>query len=186
MIDVAFYYIFYCSAVLFYGIGMNREAIFSASLDKNLCNLIIKCCISTVCSVTLTWIVIMNVLIPMHLVELFPLVALLVFIIITVFVEMITHITTSSKTAEFAVSYLIALLALNEAAGIVEAMVIAASCMISFVIILPILYALRKRIDIARPRNDRINRKTLIMLAMAMLILCFSVWNVSWLSEVRR
>ena len=183
MIDLIFYYVFYCSAVLLYGIGMNRETVLISSIDKNLFQFIIKCYIATLCSSALSWLAVMNLLVPANLIELYPLLALLIFIVIAVFIEMLMRITTGFKTSEFAVSYLIVLLALNESTSIIEVLVITASCMTAFVILLPVLFALQRRSIIAHPHDTKIDEKMPVMFAMAMILLCLAVWNVSWLSE---
>ena len=182
MIDLLFYYVFYCSSVLFYGIGMNRETVLISSMNKNLFQFIIKCYISTLCTSAISWLVAMHLLVPATLIELYPLLALLIFIVIAVFIEMLTRITTGLKTSEFAVSYLIVLLALNESTNIVEVLVITASCMTAFVVLLPVLAALQRRITIAHPYDNEIDKKIPVMLAMAVILLCLTVWNVSWLT----
>jgi hypothetical protein len=183
MIDTIFYYLFYCSAVLVYGIGLNRTAVLSRSMDKTLFLLIIKMIITILCSTALTWVVILELLVPADLVELFPLAALLILLAVSVFVEILIRITTGFRTSEFAVSYLILLLSLNESTEVVNSLVIASGCILSFVIILPVLFALRKRIEVARPRNDKIKKKSLIMITMAVIVIVLGVWNVSWLNQ---
>jgi hypothetical protein len=183
MINMIMYYMFYCSAVLFYGIGLNRTTVLSRSMDRKLVLQIIKCMIAVLCSVALTWLIIMQILVPAELVELYPVIALLIFISITVFLEIIIRITAGVTTSEFSVSYLIILLALSESTGIADALIIAASSMASFILILPVLYALRQRIEVARPRNDKIKKKSFIMLTMAVIIICLAAWNVSWLNR---
>ena len=183
MINMIMYYMFYCSAVLFYGIGLNRTTVLSRSMDRKLVLQIIKCMIAVLCSAALTWLIIMQILVPAELVELYPVIALLIFISITVFLEIIIRITAGVTTSEFSVSYLIILLALSESTGIADALIIAASSMASFILILPVLYALRQRIEVARPRNDKIKKKSFIMLTMAVIIICLAAWNVSWLNR---
>src|SRR5574344_788408 len=183
MINMIMYYMFYCSAVLFYGIGLNRTTVLSRSMDRKLVLQIIKCMIAVLCSAALTWLIIMQILVPAELVELYPVIALLIFISITVFLEIIIRITAGVTTSEFSVSYLIILLALSESTGIADALIIAASSMASFILILPVLYALRQRIEIARPRNDKIKKKSFVMLTMAVIIICLAAWNVSWLNR---
>ncbi|MFA6855591.1 MAG: hypothetical protein WCR31_00145 [Treponema sp.] len=183
MVDTFFYFSLYCSAVLIYGIGLNRTAVLSRSLDKTLFFQLIKCTIVILCSTVLTFIIIKELLIPAKLVELYPLIALLIFISLSVFVEIIMRITTGFITSEFTVSYLIILLTLNESLGIIDSIVIAVSCMVSFIMILPVLFSLRKRIEVARPKNDKIKKKSLIMLSMAVIIISLAVWNVSWFNQ---
>jgi Na+-translocating ferredoxin:NAD+ oxidoreductase RnfA subunit len=183
MVNTFFYFFLYSSAVLIYGIGLNRAAVLSRSIDKTLFFQLIKCTIVILCSTVLTFIIIRELLIPAELVELYPLVALLVFISVSVFVEIIMRITTGFRTSEFTVSYLIILLTLNESLEILDSIVIAVSCMLSFIMILPVLFSLRKRIEIARPKNDKIKKKSLIMFTMAIIIISLSVWDVSWFNQ---
>ncbi|HAH62222.1 MAG TPA: hypothetical protein DCL73_09025 [Treponema sp.] len=183
MIDIILYYLFYCSAVLVYGIGLNRTTVLSRSMDKTLFFLTIKNAITILCSTALSWVIIMELLIPAGLVELYPLVALLIFLSVSVFVEVLIRITTGFKTSEFGVSYLVILLALNESTDLINAVIAASGCILSLLIILPVMSALRKRIECARPRNDRMKKKSLIMLTMAVVIISLAVWNVSWLNQ---
>ena len=55
--------------------------------------------------------------------------------------------------------------------------------MLSFVVVLPVLASLRYRIDIARAKNDGLNRHVLVMIALAILVIACAVWNVSWLID---
>jgi Na+-translocating ferredoxin:NAD+ oxidoreductase RnfA subunit len=183
MIDTFFYFFLYCSAVLIYGIGLNRVAVLSRSMDKTLFFQIIKCTIVIFCSTVLTFVIIRELLIPAKLVELYPLIALLIFMSVSVFVEILMRITTGFITSEFAVSYLVILLTLNESINIIDSIIITAGCMLSFIIILPVLFSLRRRIEITRHRNDKIKKKSLIMLTMAIIVICLSVWNVSWFNQ---
>jgi electron transport complex protein RnfA len=183
MVNIILYYLFYCSAVLIYGIGLNRATVLSRSLDRTLFFLLIKNLITILCSTVLTWVIIVELLSPAGLIELYPLAALLVFMAVSVFVEILIRITTGYRTSEFAVSYLVILLALSESTGIISAVVAASSCILSFIIILPVLSALRNRIECARPRNDKMKKKSLIMLSMAVIIISLAVWNVSWLNQ---
>ena len=58
--------------------------------------------------------------------------------------------------------------------------------MLSFVFVIPVLSAVRYRIDIARSKNEKAARGMLIMIVSAILIIACSAWNVSWLNDYLR
>lgn len=183
MIDIVLYYTFYASAVLFYGIGLERTAALSVAFDKSVFRPAFQCGLSALAATFLTELVAVNMLSPLGVLELYPLVALLVFAAILSGIGLFMRTPSVMRTGECAASYLIVLLSLSESASSVDAVVIAASCMLSFVFVLPVLSSLRYRIDIARAKNDGLNRHVLVMILFAILIIACAVWNVSWLTD---
>ena len=112
MIYTIIYYAFFSSAVLFYGIGLNRSTLIPSSSE--VLGTLFKMLASILATTVLSWLFIQNILIPLGLAELYPLVSLLIFLGITIFFETLIRITAKTVTAEFHISYLIVLLALNE------------------------------------------------------------------------
>jgi Na+-translocating ferredoxin:NAD+ oxidoreductase RnfA subunit len=182
MINIFLYYILYASVVLFYGIGINRTTVISRSITSTLALNIIKSLFSIISSTVLTWLIIEDLLVPLNLTELYPFIALLIFISLTVFIEILIRITTGINTSEFAISYLIILLSLNESSTLIDAIIIPLCCITSFVLILPVLYAVRMRIDSTRLRNDKTKKKSLIMISLAIIILTTAICNITWLN----
>ncbi|MCQ2572720.1 MAG: hypothetical protein MJ182_02365 [Treponema sp.] len=175
------YYAFFCSSVLFFGIGLNRSIqITTVSLRINF-KVILKSLISIVVTTILSFLIIQYLLIPIKMAELFPLISLLIFLCINTFIEALVRITAKISTSEFSISWLIIILSLYESSTLLEAMLISASCMLSFQIMLPIVYCFQKLIYL-KPFEKVERKQILIILSIAVLILVFSVCDITWLS----
>ncbi len=183
MIDILFYYVFYSSAVLFYGIGFRRAAALSASFDKSVFRPALRCGFAALASTFLTALITEKLFSPLGIAELFPLPALFILAAVAAGTGIFLPGKAILQTKEFAVSYLIVLLALFESSRLFDAVFTAASCMLSFVFVIPVLSAVRYRIDIARSKNEKAARGILIMIVSAILIIACSAWNVSWLND---
>ena len=79
MIDIVLYYAFYASAVLFYGIGLERIAVLSVAFDKSIFRPAFRCGVSALAATFLTELITVHLLFPLGVTELYPLAALLVF-----------------------------------------------------------------------------------------------------------
>jgi len=184
VIDILFYYVFYSSAVLFYGIGFRRAAALSASsFDKSVFRPAVRCGFAALASTFLTAIITEKLFSPLGIAELFPLPAFFILAAVAAGTGIVLPAKAVLQTKEFAVSYLIVLLALFESSRLFDAVFTAASCMLSFVFVIPVLSAVRYRIDIARSKNEKAARGMLIMIVSAILIIACSAWNVSWLND---
>ncbi len=181
MIFSALYYLFISSAVLVYGIGINDSIILCDSIHKAFLP-IIKIFVTILSTVMLSWLLITKLLVPLNLAELYPLVALLVFIVISILLESLVRITSNRVTSEFCLSFPIVLLTLNEGISFSDILIISTSSFLSFVIILPVIYSIKKRINIVGNQEIHGNRKSLIMISLAILSLVLILCNISWLN----
>ena len=114
--------------------------------------------------------------------ELYPLAALLVFMTISVFLETMIRITMRTVTSDFCFSFLIVLLALNESVNILDTILISLSSLLSFFCLLPLLYAVKKKISILGISERHANKKSLLLIVLAVIIIIISAGNVSWLN----
>ena len=174
------YYIFFASAVVLYGAGLNSSTIvcdYKERLSLPLTKILFSIFFTTI----LTWLIIRQLLIPLSIVEFYPLVALLVYLIISVLFETVVRITTGKVTAEFGFSYLIILITLSESLRMSEVMLISVCSFISFVVLVPIVYAIKKRIDLVGSIQEHGNRKSLVLVSLAVIVTLLAVGNVSWL-----
>ena len=146
------YYAIYTSLVLFYGVGLIRvtQLPFHRSLEINY---LIKIFFSILVTTILTWLVTMYMLLPIHMVELYPIIAFLIYICITTFFESLVRITTGKSTAEFGISFLVILISVNESTSILEAMVICFGCICSFLLMIPLVYAVGQKIYLKKENN---------------------------------
>lgn len=181
MILTFMYYIFFASAVFFYGIGLNDATIVCDSVHEIFMQLF-KMLVSIVSTTLLCFLVETKLLIPLGLMEFIPLVALLFYYVISILLEALIRITSKKNTAEFNISYLIILLALYESSNIIDATVVSVASFISFAIILPVLYSIKKRIDIVGNVELHGNKRSLVLVSLAILATVLAVCNVSWLT----
>lgn len=180
MINNILYYFLFTSAVLIYGIGINRATIICEN-PKNILIYFIKMIITVCSSSVLTYIFSSKVLIPINIAELFPLVAILIFAIISVFIESIIRLTAKTDASEFSVSFLFLLLSVNESNTILECFIISLICCIAFYAMIPFLYAVKKRIEISYPTLS-LKNSSIIFISLTVLIIILLAYNASWLN----
>ena len=180
MISDFFYYALYTSAILVYGLGINRATVISEKPQHAFLffvKMVLTVCISSV----LTYLVDTALLQPAHLAELYPFAGVLIFILITVFIESLIRITAKVSVADFGVSLLCILLSVNECTSLVQCLFISFCCTFSFYFFVPFLFAIQKRIELARPASDFRN-SSLTIISIALILIALVSWNVSWLN----
>lgn len=175
------YYIFFCSSVLLYGIGFNRESVMCSKPGTVLFN-VVKSYACVVISFVIIFFINKFLLIPLKLVEIYPFFALIVFIIISVFFELLIQITTKRSSSEFAISFLVLLLAVNEGVSVIDGILICTGALSSFYLLIPILYSLEKRMTFVK-KESIFKQKCLVFLSMVILMLALYSINISWLNE---
>ena len=178
MIYSLFFYVFASSAILIYGNGLNRILFYSQSPKIGAIKCL-KMLLSVVSSAALSYLFSAKLLLIADLSELYPFAAMLIFPLISVFVESIIRIASRTSSAEFALSFMSVLLALAEGSSILECMLISATGVIAFCVIIPFLSAIRKRVN-ASGKNAR--DFFLISASVAIIIIITLAWNVSWLN----
>lgn len=121
-------------------------------------------------------------LIPLRLVEFYPLIALIIFLIISTILETVVRITTGKITSEFIFSYLLILLALNESLNLTEVIIISIGGFISFALLVPVIYSIKKRVSIIGNQQPHGNKKSMVLISIAIIVMILAVGNVSWFS----
>ncbi len=181
MISSMVYYIFYSSAVLFYGIGLNRSAVACVDMKGQFMKGI-KSLFTVTSSAVLSYLVCKSLLVPYSLSELYPFVCALIYISISVFYESIVRITSRNSSAEFSISLLSILLSVNEGTSLLRVTIISLSCVLSFYLFVPILHAIFRRIEAGERAKD-FSESALVFLSMAVILLALFAWNVSWFNS---
>ena len=181
MIDALFFYTLHCSAVLVYGVGILQEAETSLA-RKKIALTALKSAACSLATVSLTFSINKLLLCPLGLTELYPLAALLLWVAFSSFFEIIMQLTTKKPAAEFAVSYLSALLALNESPTLLGAIVINLCCMAGYYFMMPVLYTFASKMAGSK-NTDTFRQKISVFLCMIVLLLALYALNISWLSE---
>lgn len=179
-IDTFLYYTLFASAVVIYGIGINTVAEIGIYKIHQV-TYFIKVIISIFSSSILTWIVTATILAPLQLIEVYPLIAFLIFICINAFLEGLIRLTTGISSSEFIVSYLIVLLSVSESTSIVNTIIICFSCLIAFTILVPFCFTFKDRI---KTDGYTIDEKyySLFFIFLGLLILLTSAWDVLWIT----
>ena len=180
MISSIVYYIFYSSAVLFYGIGLNRSAVVCMELKGQTVRAI-KSILTVTSSAVLSYLVCSSLLVPFGFAELYPFVCALIFISLSVFCESIVRITSRKSAAEFSISLLSILLSVNEGSSLARVTIISLCCVLAFYLFVPILHAIFRRIESGEPCKD-FSSHSLVFLSIAVILLALFSWNVSWLN----
>lgn len=175
------YYLIYASALLIYGIGINRSVLLSSS-PRHMLRGCLKMLLSVSASSSLTYLIVMNLLHPVRLTELYPFVAVLVYAVISIFIESVIRITSKKSATEYTVSVLAILLGVNESISLLDCVVNSCFCVLSCFMFLPVLYAVRKRTEVFRPKEDK-KTDFLLLLSIAVIMIILLVWNVSWLNQ---
>ncbi len=178
MINSFFYYLIYSSAILIYGIGINKATMMSDKASSVFMEGF-RMLLAVVSSSTLTYLIVTTFLLPVDLIELYPFVAVLIFCIITIVIETFVRITAKSNTAGYGVSMLCIMIAVSESTSLTDCVLISCFCVLSFYILVPVLHAIRKRIELSRPMEE-LENSSLLYISLATIIIILLAWNVSW------
>ena len=179
--DTFAFYTLFCSAVLIYGVGINKIADFQNGAKQNI-TFFTKIVLSIFITTIISWGVISTVLVPLKLIELYPVVSLLIFVCINVFLEVIVRITIGRETSEFVVSYMIVIIALSESSTLINTILICISCFLSFILLWPFVTTFKNKL---KSNGQRISETyySFFFFFLAILILIISVFDVSWLNS---
>lgn len=173
-------YFIFSSAVLIYGIGLNNSMILCNSVGEYSLYFV-KSLFSILASVVLSWLITRNLLVPLGLSELYPLIALLVFLSISVFFETMIRITTEKSTSDFIFSFLIVLLSLGESCSIVDSIFICLASLASFIVLVLVLSMIKSKLNILGNMERHGNEKSLVLISLAIIVVILCTGNASWL-----
>ncbi|MDY5123901.1 MAG: hypothetical protein SPE59_08910 [Treponema sp.] len=174
------YYTIFSSVVLIYGIGLNRIAEFGISKTNGLI-VFLKEIIGILLTSILSWLIISEILIPLKILEVFPVISFLIFISVNSLLETLVLLTSKHVKSEFIVSFLIVLLSLSESTSLLNTILICASCFVSIALIVPFCITFKNNI---LSNGFSINEKyySLFFVFLGILILMMSVWDIIWLN----
>ena len=180
MLSTFFYYFIYTSVILVYGIGINKATILSEKPSEIFVEGL-KMFLSVVSSAVLTYLITVSLLHRLGLMELYPFVSVLIYIIISIFIETFVRITANRNASNFGVPVLCIILAVGESSTLTECVLISCYSILSFYILVPVLFAIRKRIEISHPAKNMEN-SSLLYISLAIILIILVAWNVSWLN----
>ena len=178
MIATLAYYIISASAVLFYGIGINKSISYRTAFSSALLACI-KALLSASATTAVSYLLLSWLLVPVHLCELFPFIATLVFILFTSLIEIFVGIGVRQSPAEFSIPLLAVFLGLNEGIGIGYAVVISCVSILSFYCMVVLFHCVRERVSFYSTESG-IKTYCVLFLCLAIIMTAICGFNISW------
>ena len=180
MLATVFYYLLSASAVLFYGIGLNKSISHSDSFSSSLLTCF-KSLFAASSTTAVSYLLVNWLLIPIQLAELFPFVATLLFILFSTLTEIFIGVGIRQSPVDFSIPLLAVFLGLSE--GISMGLSVTISCMsiISFYCMLIIFHCVRKRICFYTTEKG-LKTYCVLLLCLAVIMIAIYGFNVSWLN----
>lgn len=174
------YYAIFSSAVLLYGIGLNKVSEIGTVKFKHLI-FYVKCGIAIVSSSVISWLLVHYLLVPLKITELYPLICFIVYVCISSFISAIINLTTGHTTTEFSLSYLIVLLSIGESTSLLLTIIISLSCIVSLCTIIPFSLTFKRRVCSNGNLLDE-SYYSIYFIFLAVLILLISAGDINWLN----
>ena len=182
MISTIIYYIAASSAILFYGIGIGR----TIAMKDDMSLLFLSCLKSlstSAAAVAVSYLVCYWLLVRVDLSELYPFLTALIFMFFSILIEIFIGIGIKKSPAEFSITLLSSILAMNEGVSIAHAVVIVCSCVVSFYLLILIFHSIRDRVGFyTNPAGVKIY--PVLLFSLGASILAIFGWNVSWFNMI--
>ena len=173
-----FFYAFSCSAVLVYGIGLEK-ALFESRQGSRFYAQFPGVIAETLASTAALWFMITELLLPHGASYLVPMAIVLVCGIFHGLVSVFVRAPKTPVTGERLFFFGTVFLATGEASSFPEAMLIAAACVLSFHILTVMLFAVRERMNASRIPADW-RGTPLILVTMGLFCLILYTPDISW------
>lgn len=180
IVEILLYYTFFASAVLLYGVGLNKSSDFQIETRHKVIFLT-KTIISVISTTVLCYLITDKILMKLGIAEIFPFIALLVFACVSVFCESMIRIACRISSSEYTISFLIVIIAVTESTSLVESILIDFACIFSVALMYFVSYILRTRLE----RKGKISNDeffTVFFAFLAVLLVAVAAFDVSWLN----
>lgn len=175
-----FMYGILCAVPLVYGIGL-KKLLDTAKQPLYIIAAAVKSLCSVLITVFLTRFLTVKLLAPYSLAVLYPFFALPLILCFSHFFKQIIYVCCKLETEEFDIAFLSVILAVSEGFSLMHALIIGAVCTLSFYILLPVLGAVRRRLEITRI-HPAFNDTVMIIITLALMTCGLYGWNLSWLN----
>jgi len=180
MFQVVFFYLFISSAVFVYGIGLNKIFVFSKKPTDTI-YFLLKEILTIFLSLCICWPMTKYILVPNELTELYPFFSFFFIYIISLIITEFSVRFLKKNVTGFSFSYCVLLLAINEGITFGNALLISLACLLSFFVMLPIIYAVRWKTKSSLQYISFKDGAMVFLCIAAILFILFAV-NVSWLN----
>ncbi|MCR4821577.1 MAG: hypothetical protein K5873_01740 [Treponema sp.] len=180
MFSIIVYYIFSASAVLFYGIGINKTISHSDSFSSSVLTCV-KSLFAASSTTAVSYLLCKWLLLPTQLTELYPFIATLLFILFSTLTEIFVGVGLRQSAVEFSIPLLSVFLGLNEGINLGYAVVISCLGIISFYCMVIIFHCVRDRISFYTEEGG-LKTYCVLLICLAVLMTAICGINVSWLN----
>ena len=178
MLSIIVYYLLSSSAVLFYGIGLNKSISHSDDFSTALL-VCFKSLFSAGSTTAIGYLLINWLLVPVHLTEIYPFIATLLFILFSTLTEIFIGIGIRQSPLDFSIPLLSVFLALNEGLSISSAVLIACMCIISFYCVVLMFHCVRQRISFYTVEGG-LKTYCVLLICLAFIMVAICGFNISW------
>lgn len=180
MISTMIYYLLPASAVLFYGVGINKSIPHNDSFQSSALT-----CVKSICSASaatsVTYLFVNWLLVPAQLSELYPFFATLIFILCTTLTEIFVDIGIRQSPMDFSVPLLSVFLGLGEGVSVGSSVIIACMSILSFYSVIVVFHCVRERVRF-HTQEGGLRSYCALLLCLAVIMLAISGLSISWLN----
>lgn len=178
MLATMMYYLISASAVLFYGIGLNKSISYSDSFSSSALTCF-KSLFAASSTTAVSYMLVNWLLIPAQLAELFPFLATLVFILFSTLTEIFIGVGVRQSPVDFSIPLLSVFLALSEGCSLGLAVMISCMSIISFYCMILVFHCVRQRIGFYTTQGG-LKTYCVLLLCLAVVMIAIDGFNVSW------
>lgn len=172
------FYTFSCSAVLVYGLGMEKT-LFESRPGTRFMLRIPGIVLDIGLSVTALWFLVTGILLPHNASFLIPMATLLVCGIVHTLVTVFLPDTRTPASGERLFFFGTVFLAISEAISFIDALAIVAASILSFCVTTMLMLAIRERVATSRIQADW-KGTPLVLVSMGLLCIALYACDASW------
>lgn len=178
MLSIIIYYLLTSSAVLFYGIGINKSISHSDNFSMTMLTCV-KSLFSASSTTAVSYLLISWILIPAQITEIYPFIATLIFILFSTLIEIFIGIGVRQSPVDFSIPLLSVFLALSEGISLGSAVVIACMCIISFYSMVLVFHCVRQRVSFYTVEGG-LKSYCVLLVCLAFIMVAICGFNISW------
>ncbi|MBR1535983.1 MAG: hypothetical protein IJ630_03490 [Treponema sp.] len=176
------YYLLSASAVLYYGIGINKTISHADSLSTSTLTCF-KSLFAASSTTAVSYLLTQWLLLPVGLQEIYPFIATLIFVLFTTLTEIFVGIGVRQSPIDFSIPLLSVFLGLNEGLSIGYAVLISCVSILSFYSMVILFHCVKERIGFYS-KEGGIKTYSILLLCLAVIMLAIGGFNVSWFNLI--
>lgn len=180
--QILLYYVFYVSIVLVYGVGLSQLTIKCQNININIFIELLITLFIVLISVISLYFVYLKILIPLKLSPLFIIFCLLFIMPLTILVKLFNKSFAFIDCVSFYVTVPCVFLSITLSTNFLNAILISLFFIISYYLLIPIIYSINIRIKKSYPAIDFSHGSFIFIIIAIILISTFS-FDISWLNS---